>query len=667
MEELQSQARRRAAVRHRRRDAHRDDVERAQGEVGQLPAELLPDVRAGLARRLAGHVDDGRAPRGDATRRPSRDLVRRFPSVSVFNVDDLLRQVRSVIDKALAAVQSVFLFTLMAGLVVLIAAVQASREERRYESAMLRTLGRESLAPCSRACWPSSRRWACCRARWPRPARRSPGVYIAKRVLQIPYTPDPWVWFYGLVGGGLLVVLRRLAGDALGGEPAAGAHVAGRLMAEERRRQRARWSAGTTRACWRTRPTRSPSPTSSAATRTRGSSRRSPASRRTSSTTPQRERRFLARLRRGHRRRLEFHLRRRRCHRAARARRCDHGGRPRTTRRRPACWCSAATRSIRIPSRSEYDARTETPYRHGLRGPRASRRVRDSRQPRLVRQPGRVLAHVLPARSAASPAAPRARRAATSRSNYPRTGGCSPSTCSSAPISTSRRCSTSRRSPRAWTTRARLIFCVPEPRWILEDAYPQPLELRGAVEHALSRREGLPAQGARVPHRRPAFLQAPRKRRRHPEDHLGRRRRVPAPDARARRRRSCATASCSAPRIRTRKPRARLAWRNFLFPLLNPEVRLAVRVPLRDVGVAGLGEPRGRGRHRSADRARMPPSTRRSAIRSTACGWSAIIGGFIFFTDTHVRSWRILGGAFHALMHLAAAFAGGLDARCCSR
>src|SRR6478735_9212682 len=44
------------------------------------------------------------------------DLVRRFPSVSVFNVDDLLRQVRSIIDKALAAVQSMFLFTLMAGL-----------------------------------------------------------------------------------------------------------------------------------------------------------------------------------------------------------------------------------------------------------------------------------------------------------------------------------------------------------------------------------------------------------------------------------------------------------------------------------------------------------------------------------------------------------------------
>jgi putative ABC transport system permease protein len=31
------------------------------------------------------------------------------------------------------------------------------------------------------------------------------GAYIAKRVLQIPYSPDPWVWFYGLAGGGLLV------------------------------------------------------------------------------------------------------------------------------------------------------------------------------------------------------------------------------------------------------------------------------------------------------------------------------------------------------------------------------------------------------------------------------------------------------------------------------
>ena len=68
-------------------------------------------------------------------------LVRRFPSVSIFDMDDLLGQVRSIIDKAVLAVQGVFVFTLLAGIVVLLAAVQVTRDERRYESAMLRTLG----------------------------------------------------------------------------------------------------------------------------------------------------------------------------------------------------------------------------------------------------------------------------------------------------------------------------------------------------------------------------------------------------------------------------------------------------------------------------------------------------------------------------------------------
>ena len=69
------------------------------------------------------------------------ELVRRFPSVSLFNVGDLLAQVRSVIDKAVTAVQSVFAFTVLAGLTVLLAAVQASRDERRYETAIMRVLG----------------------------------------------------------------------------------------------------------------------------------------------------------------------------------------------------------------------------------------------------------------------------------------------------------------------------------------------------------------------------------------------------------------------------------------------------------------------------------------------------------------------------------------------
>jgi putative ABC transport system permease protein len=73
--------------------------------------------------------------------RAMAQLVHRFPGVSIFNVGDLLAQIRAVIDKAVTAVQSVFLFTLLAGLTLLLAAVQASREERLYETAVLRVLG----------------------------------------------------------------------------------------------------------------------------------------------------------------------------------------------------------------------------------------------------------------------------------------------------------------------------------------------------------------------------------------------------------------------------------------------------------------------------------------------------------------------------------------------
>ena len=119
----------------------REDLERARSEVGQLSAELLPDVRAGPARGLAGHVDDGRAPASHQSEdhRATWCAASRASRCSTSMIC-CARCARSS-TRRVAAVQSVFLFTLMAGLVVLIAAVQASREERRYESAMLRTLG----------------------------------------------------------------------------------------------------------------------------------------------------------------------------------------------------------------------------------------------------------------------------------------------------------------------------------------------------------------------------------------------------------------------------------------------------------------------------------------------------------------------------------------------
>jgi putative ABC transport system permease protein len=69
------------------------------------------------------------------------ELARRFPSVTVVDLESLLDQIRGVMDRAALAIEYVFAFTLVAGVVVLLAAVQATREERRFEVALLRALG----------------------------------------------------------------------------------------------------------------------------------------------------------------------------------------------------------------------------------------------------------------------------------------------------------------------------------------------------------------------------------------------------------------------------------------------------------------------------------------------------------------------------------------------
>ncbi|WP_019591291.1 ABC transporter permease [Thioalkalivibrio sp. ALE20] len=67
--------------------------------------------------------------------------LRDFPAVTAIDVSAILERVRDIIEQATRAVEYVFLFTLVAGLTVLFAAVQATRDVRRREAALLRTLG----------------------------------------------------------------------------------------------------------------------------------------------------------------------------------------------------------------------------------------------------------------------------------------------------------------------------------------------------------------------------------------------------------------------------------------------------------------------------------------------------------------------------------------------
>jgi hypothetical protein len=201
---------------------------------------------------------------------------------------------------------------------------------------------------------------------------------------------------------------------------------------------------------------------------------------------------------------------------------------------------------------------------------------------------------------------------------------------------------------------ARLIFCVPEPRWILEDAYPRHVSYEEQsstrfLEEEVFRRK------ARV------FLTGDLhfyKRHENPEGiqkitsggggsflhpthapatkllRNGFEQRAVYPDEQTSR---------------------RLAWRNFLFPLLNPKAGwlyaflYAMSAWLASASLEASD---------IIDLRTALGAAINAAIRDPLNGmWLVtIVAGFIFFTDTHVRSWRILGGASHALLHLAAAF-----------
>ena len=69
------------------------------------------------------------------------DLVKKFPSITVIDVDAILTEVRRIMDQVIRTVEFVFGFTLLAGVVVLLAALQTTNDERSYESALLSSLG----------------------------------------------------------------------------------------------------------------------------------------------------------------------------------------------------------------------------------------------------------------------------------------------------------------------------------------------------------------------------------------------------------------------------------------------------------------------------------------------------------------------------------------------
>ena len=147
----------------------------------------------------------------DDLERDKNRWLREFPAVTAIDVAALLAQVRSVIDQATRAVEYVFLFTLFAGLTVLYAAVQATRDVRRRETALLRTLGarrqqiRNGLLAEFGTLGLLSGLLAALIA-------SAVGGVLAWQVFGFEYTVNPMTFVFGVVGGTLGIGLAGWLG-----------------------------------------------------------------------------------------------------------------------------------------------------------------------------------------------------------------------------------------------------------------------------------------------------------------------------------------------------------------------------------------------------------------------------------------------------------------------
>ncbi len=135
-----------------------------------------------------------------------RTLVASFPNITLIDVTMTVGQVQRVLDQVIAAVEFLFLFTLSAGLLVLLAGLWSSRERRASDWAVMRALGasRGHLQRVQRLELISQGLLAGGMASL---AALAIGGALATQIFDFPWQPPWWGPFAGAAIGALLVLL----------------------------------------------------------------------------------------------------------------------------------------------------------------------------------------------------------------------------------------------------------------------------------------------------------------------------------------------------------------------------------------------------------------------------------------------------------------------------
>ena len=77
----------------------------------------------------------------EAKQKVAAELMREFRTVSVFSIEELIKQVRDIVNQVTKALNSILLLTCLSALFLAFSALQDGFDQRRHQAAILRTLG----------------------------------------------------------------------------------------------------------------------------------------------------------------------------------------------------------------------------------------------------------------------------------------------------------------------------------------------------------------------------------------------------------------------------------------------------------------------------------------------------------------------------------------------